>query len=95
MTRKTHPYLPDYATPPGYVFADHLESRGLTLVEFARRHAVPVELIEGVIAGSARIDATLAAIFESEFELEAKVWLNMEEIYRRRLEQKPAADVAD
>ncbi len=92
MAKRTYPYQPDYATPPGYVLEDHLETRGLTPAEFARRCSLSCELIEGVIDGSAPIDADLAAILGQEFSLAASVWLNMEAIYRRRLEQEAAAD---
>ena len=92
MAKRTYPYQPDYATPPGYVLEDHLEARGLTPAKFARQYSISPELIEGVIDGSAPIDADLAAIFGREFNLAASVWLNMEAIYRRRLEQKSAAD---
>jgi plasmid maintenance system antidote protein VapI len=94
MAKETYPYQPDYATPPGYVLEDHLEARGLTPAEFASRHSLSTELIEGVIDGSAPIDSELAAIFDLEFSLEACVWLSMEAIYRRRLEHKAATDAA-
>ena len=89
MAEKTYQYHPDYATPPGYVLEDHLEARGLTPAEFARRYSLSPKLIESVIDGSAPIDADLAAIFGREFSLVASVWLNMEAVYRSRLEQKP------
>ena len=95
MERKTHPYRPDYVTPPGYVLGDHLDVKGLNSAEFALRHGLPAELIEGIINGSALIDEDLAALFGCEFSLEAVVWLNMEAIYRRRLAQKSAADATN
>ena len=87
MTEGTYPYRPDYATPPGYVLEDHLESKGLTPAEFARRHYLSKDLIEGILDGSAPIEPETAALFGREFSLEASVWLNMETIYRRRLGQ--------
>lgn len=95
MTEGTYPYRPDYATPPGYVLQDHLESKGLTPAEFARQHGLPAELIQGIINGSASIDEDLAALLGREFSLEASVWLNMEAIYRRRLAQKAATEAAN
>ena len=85
MTEGTYSYRPDYATPPGYVLEDHLESRGMTPAEFARQHALSTDFIERILDGSAPIDAETAALFGREFGLEASVWLNMEAIYRRRL----------
>ena len=89
-----YPYRPDYVTPPGYVLQDHIEAKGLTPAEFAHRHSIAAELIESIIAGNAPIDSKLAAIFGSEFSLEAEFWLEIEANYRRRLEQKAAADAA-
>ena len=94
IDQRKHPYRPDYATPPGYVLQDHIEAKGLTPAEFARRHSISAELIESIIAGNAPIDSKLAAIFGNEFSLEAEFWLEIEAIYRRRLEQKNAADAA-
>ena len=87
MAKRTYAYQPDYAVPPGYVLEEHLEARGLTPAEFAHKYSLSPELIEGVMHGSAPIDADLAAIFGREFNLAASVWLKMEAIYRRRLEQ--------
>ena len=93
--RRTYPYCPDYATPPGYVLQDHIEAKGLTPVEFAQKHSLATELIEGVIAGSAPIDEELAAILGSEFSLEASFWLRAEADYRNRLGQKATNAAAD
>ncbi len=92
MAERTYPYRPDYATPPGYVLQDHIEAKGLTPAEFARRHSLPAELIESIIDGSAPIDVDLAALFGREFSLTASLWLNMEAIYRLRLERKAVTD---
>ena len=94
MEQRTYPYRPDYATPPGYVLQDHIEAKGMASAEFARRHGLPAQLIEGIINGTASIDEDLAALFGREFSLEATVWLNMEAIYRRRLAEKDAAYAA-
>ena len=95
MERQTHPYRPDYATPPGYVLEDHLEAKGLSPAEFAQRHSVPAEIIEGILDGSTPIDEETAALFGREFSLEAAVWLRMEARYRSELAQKAATDAAN
>lgn len=95
MERRTYPYRPDYTTPPGYVLQDHIEAKGMTSAEFARRHGLLAGLVESIIEGSAPIDEDLAALFGREFSLEASVWLNMEAIYRRRLADKAAAEAAN
>lgn len=91
MTQRTYPHKPDYGAPPGYVLEDYLEAWGFTYTEFARRHSLPTDLIEGIVAGSAPLGTELAAIFEEEFGLEAGIWLSIEADYRYRLEQTTAA----
>ena len=98
MERRTYPYRPNYATPPGYVLEDHLDAKGFTPAEFARRHSLPADLIEGIINGRAPIDEDLAALFGREFSLAAGMWLRMEATYRSRLEQlerKTVTEAAD
>ena len=92
MTQRTYQHRPEYATPPGYVLQDHIEANGLTLAGFARQHSLPEELVADVIQGRAPIDGDLAALFGREFSLTASLWLNMEAIYRRRLERKAVTD---
>ena len=98
MTQRTHQHRPEYAAPPGYVLQDHIEALGLTPAEFARRHGLPADLIEGIINGRAPIDEDLAALFGREFSLAAGMWLRMEATYRSRLEQlerKTVTEAAD
>ena len=95
MERRTYPYRPDYATPPGYVLQDHIEAKGLTPVEFALRHSLSVAFIEGILDGSAPIDSDLAALFGREFSLGADVWIRMEARYRRELAEKAATEAAN
>ena len=95
MTQRTYQHRPEYSAPPGYVLQDHIEAKGLSLAEFARRHSLPEELIAGVIKGSVPIDADLAALFGREFSLGADVWLRMEARYRRELAEKAAAEAAN
>ncbi len=94
MAPRTYQYRPDYATPPGYVLEDHLEVLGLTPAEFAVRHSLSEELINGVIVGSTPIDPELAAIFGRELGLDSDVWLRMEARYRIELKHQAAAEDA-
>lgn len=94
MAPRTYQYRPDYATPPGYVLEDHLETLGLAPAEFATRHSLPEELISDVIVGSTPIDPELAAIFGRELGLDSDVWLRMEARYRSELDHQAAAEAA-
>ena len=92
--KRTYPYRPDYAVPPGWLFRDYLEAWDYTPADFARRHSLASELVEGVLAGSAPLDAELAAILEREFDLEASFWRDLEAEYRRRLAAKAVSAAA-
>ena len=87
--KRTYPYRPDYAVPPGWLFRDYLEAWDYTPADFARRHSLAAEFVEGVLAGTAPLDAELAAILEQEFDLEASFWRDLEAEYRRRLAARP------
>ena len=92
--KQKYPYCPDYAIPPGYVLLEHIEAKGLTLSEFARRHSLSTDLIESIIAGGAPIDSALATVFGNEFSLDADFWIDAEADYRRRLKHNAATDNA-
>lgn len=95
MARRTYPYNPNYAVPPGYVLADHLDAKGLTSDEFAGRHSLTTGLVEDLLTGIAPLDATLASILEQDFNLSANLWLKMEATYRCRQEQIESAKRAE
>ena len=95
MARRTYPYNPNYAVPPGYVLEDHLEARGITPAQFAERHSLTTGLVDDILVGAAPIDETLASILERDFGLTAELWLKMEATYRHRLEQIEAAQRAE
>ena len=92
MAKRTYLHRPDYATPPGHLIEEYLEVWGLTPAEFAGRHSLPAELIEGILTGNAPISDDLAGILEQEFDLSASLWLDMESTYRRRLEELARAE---
>ena len=95
MEKRTYPYRPDYATPPGYLVEDYLDALGISAAGFAERHSLSAELINGVIAGDATIDAELAVVFGRELGLDADVWLRIEDTYRCKLVELAAAEAVD
>lgn len=92
--RRTYPYRPDYAVPPGYLVEDYLDALEISPAGFAERHSLSAELINGVIAGDAAIDAELAAVFGRELGLDAGAWLRLEDQYRCKLAELAAAEAA-
>ena len=87
MAKKVYPYEPDYVTPPGWLLEEYLEVRGLSQGEFAGLCGRSPELIAGIVAGEAAIDAATAAEFEQRLGLAAHIWLGMEQGYQEGLAQ--------
>ena len=78
----THKFRPDYAVPPGWILEEHLEVRGISQAEFARRCGCPPQLISEIIAGKAPVETETALLFEKELGLAASIWLGIEREYR-------------
>ena len=85
MAKKVYPYEPDYVVPPGWLLEEYLEVRGWSVGEFAGRCGRSPELIAGIIAGEAAVDAAMAGELERVLGLAAHIWLGMEEGYRSHL----------
>jgi len=86
MVAATYSYRPDYAVPPGWVLEEHLESRGHSTAELARRCGRPAKLISEIIAGKAPVDPTTALQLERVLGLEASIWLGIEARYDGMIE---------
>lgn len=87
MADPTYEYAPDYVVPPGWVLEEHLEARGISQAEFARRCGRSPKLISEIIAGKARLEPKTALQFERVLGVDAGIWLGIEskhQIYRMR-----------
>lgn len=84
MARRTYRYDPDYAVPPGLILAEHIEARGFSREEFARRCGQPLELISALISGQARLEPAMAQKFEALLGLDKNIWMRIEEKYQLR-----------
>ena len=89
----TYPYRPDYAVPPGSVLKEHLEARGLSNAEFARRCGRSAKLISEIVSGKAPVEPETALQFERVLGMDARIWLGIEADYQ--LCQRRAADAED
>lgn len=88
MTKTTYQFQPDYAVPPGWILEEHLDVRGISESEFARRCGCTPQRISDIIAGKAPVDTEIALRFERELGLAASIWLGIEKnyrLYRRRI----------
>ena len=90
MTTPANQYKPDYAVPPGWILSDHLETKGISQAEFARRCGRSPKLISEIIAGLAPLTPETALQFEKVLGLDASIWLGIEAEYR--LHQAQAAE---
>ena len=57
---------------------------GLSCAEFAERCELPLELVRGIIDGEAPIELATADRFQSVLGVDAKLWMSLENDYRRR-----------
>lgn len=83
MTKNT--FNPDYATAPGFILKDILESRNISKSEFARRCGRPIKTINGIIQGKVSITKKTALEFEKVLGVNALIWLNLENAYKKFL----------
>ena len=82
MDATTYPYQPDYAVPPGWIVAEHLQSQNLSPAELARRCGRSAKLISEIMTGKAPIEPKTALQFEKVLGLDASIWLGIEARYQ-------------
>ena len=88
MSKSSYKWKPEYPIPPGMVLREHLEARGYSQAEFARRCGRSPKLISEIIAGKAPLEAKTALQFEKVLGLDADIWIGIESQYRLFLVQK-------
>lgn len=84
----TYKYDPDYAAMPGWLVDDHLNARGLSQAELARRCGRSPKLISEIVSGKAPIEPVTALQFERVLGVDASIWLGIEADYRLHLARK-------
>ncbi len=75
MSKASHKWTPEYPIPPSLVLQEHLEARGYSQAEFARRFGRSPKLISEIIAGKAPLEAKTALQFEKVLGLDADIWI--------------------
>lgn len=92
-------YNPDYSVPPGWILEEHLEARGISHAEFARRCGRSPKLVSEIISGKASLEPKTALQFEKVLDLDASIWLGIESNYRlhqaRKAEEETAKEYAE
>ncbi len=94
MASSTNQFRPDYAVPPGWILEEHLDMKGISHAEFARRCGLPKQLISEIIAGKAAVNTEAAFLFEKELGLAANIWLGIERKYRLHQQRTAGASEA-
>ena len=69
----TNQYRPDYAVSPGSILKEHLEARGISRAEFARRCGRSAKLISEIISGRAPVTQETAREFEKVSGVDADI----------------------
>ncbi len=92
MSKSSYKWKPEYPIPPGLVLREHLEARGYSQAEFARRCGRSPKLISEIIAGKAPLEAKTALQFEKVLGLDAEIWIGIESQYRLFLVQEAEAE---
>jgi HTH-type transcriptional regulator/antitoxin HigA len=87
-------FRPDYAVPPGWVLEEHLEARGWTQAELARRCDRSPKLISQIVAGKAPIEPITALQFENVLGLKAEIWLGLENDFQLHKARQAEAERA-
>ena len=88
MSKSAREWKLEYAIPPGLVLQEHLQARGYSQAEFARRCGRSPKLISEILAGKAPLEAKTALQFEKVLGLKAHVWMGIESQYRLFLIQE-------
>ncbi len=84
-------YRSDYAIPPGWILEEHLDARGFSQAEFARRCRRSAKLISEIVHGKAPVEPDTALQFEKVLGLNANIWLGVENKYRLHYARKAEA----
>jgi HTH-type transcriptional regulator / antitoxin HigA len=88
-------FCPDYnLEPPGEMLRWVLESRGIKIVDFARRCGRPTKTISEIISGKTIITPETALQFERVLNESAGYWLSLEASYQIQKARKKDASVA-
>ena len=74
-------------TTPGAVVAKQLKFKKMTEVELASLMGVSKNHVQKLIAGEVRLTDATAAKLEKALDLPKEFWINLEEVYRAKMEE--------
>ena len=76
---------PDYAVPPGDTLAEALRELSMDQTELANRTGLSRKTINEILSGKAPLTADTANKLELATGIPARIWNNLERVYRERL----------
>lgn len=85
MTNLSHPFTPDWVSPPGDTILDLLEERDWTQAQLAERLGYTKKQISQLINGKAPITEETALKLGQVLGSTTRFWLNREANYRANL----------
>ncbi|MGV9007831.1 MAG: HigA family addiction module antitoxin [Brevundimonas sp.] len=92
-TRKAA-WTPSWAVHPGEVLEEHLEARGLTQADFARRADMTAKHVSTILSGKAPVTIETARAFERVLGLKATVWARLQDAWDLHLSEQSEQAVA-
>lgn len=75
-------------TTPGAVIVKQLKRKNMTEVELAAQMGVSKNHVQKLIAGEVRLTDATADKLAKTLDLPTEFWLNLEEVYRAKLEEE-------
>lgn len=84
-------FSPDWAVHPGEILREHLQARGMSQSELARRTGLSKKLVCDIVHGRNPITAKTAVRFEKVFELSAETWLRLQNLWDLHMVRKAEA----
>jgi addiction module HigA family antidote len=90
--KKDTPHKPDYAVTPGEVLQETIKTIGMSLAALARRTGLAMRTIHRIIQGREPITFDAALRPQQVIGVPARLWNNLETIYRERLARQEEKD---
>lgn len=78
---------PQHVSAPGYLLADEIAERGITVERFAQLTGIDAESLRGIIDGQVPITPAHAMIFEAALGIRANIWLGLQADYDMQKER--------
>lgn len=91
------PFEPNWAVHPGEILEEHLDARGLSQAEFARRTGITTKTVSTIISGDNPVSPATALAFESVLGMKAVVWTNLQaqwDLFEERKRRTPSVEKA-